>query len=126
MKRILMPVLAAGMLAAPAAFGAAVIVYDADLGEEFEVEREIVEIAKEVYGEAAIYATGDEISEELVEELAPKQMLPADAAVEDLPEELAGRLPHTSEGTRWVKVGDHLVEVNDDNMIVMTIYDVLP
>lgn len=126
MKRILMPVLTAGLLAAPSAFGAAVIVYDADLGEKFAVEREIVEIAKEVYGEAAVYATGDEISEELAEELAPKQMLPDSPEVKEVPEELASRLPHTSEGTRWFKVGDHLVEVNDDNMIVMTVYDVLP
>lgn len=126
MKRILMPVLTAAMLSAPAAYGAVIIVYDGELGKQFETEREIVEIVKEEYGETAVYSTGDELPEGLDEALNPAQKLPDVPEVEDVPEALKDKLPHTEEGTRWVKVGDHLVEVDADDMIVMTIYDVLP
>lgn len=125
MKRFLIPALAAGLLAAPA-FGAVVIVYDKDLGEEFAVEREIVDIVQQEYGEAAVYSTGDNLPEALDAALTPKSPLPATPAVEPVPEEIADKLPHTAEGTRWVKLGDHLVELDENDVIVMTVYDVLP
>ena len=126
MERIFIPALAASLVAAPAAFGAAVVVYDAELGEEFGAKREIVELAQEVYGEAAAYDTGDQLPEELDEALTPGSTLPETAALEEVPAELAGRLPHTEPGTEWVKAGNHLVEVDDGGRIVMTVYEVLP
>ncbi|MFO7854963.1 MAG: hypothetical protein R6V44_07050 [Paracoccaceae bacterium] len=56
----------------------------------------------------------------------PGTPMPADAEPAPVPEELAGRLPHTEPGTEWAKVGDHLVEVRADGVIAMTVYDVLP
>lgn len=126
MKRLFTPVLAAALLAAPSAFGAAVVVYDAELGEEFEAKRQIVELAKEVYGDASVYDTGDELPEALDAALTPNGPLPDVDAVEPVPVELAGRLPHTETGSEWVQVGNHLVEVGEDGMIVMTVYEVLP
>ena len=126
MNRILIPALAATLLSAPAAFGAAVVVYDAELGEEFEAKRAIVELAQEVYGEATVYDTGDELPEALDAALTPNGPLPDTDAVDPVPEELAGRLPHTEEGSEWVKMGNHLVEIGEDGMIAMTVYEVLP
>ena len=126
MNRFFAPVLVAGLLAAPTAFGAAIVVYDAELGQEFEAKRQIVELAKEVYGDASVYGTGDELPEALDEALTPNGPLPDVDAVGPVPEELEGRLPHTEADSEWVAVGNHLVEVAPDGTIIMTVYEVLP
>lgn len=126
MKRFLIPALAASALTATSALGAAVIVYDMELTEKFEAKRDIVDMVQEVYGETAVYSTGDELPEDLDAALTPRQPLPETVEISAVPEPLMGKLPHTEEGTKWYKVGDHLVEVGADNMIVMTVYDVLP
>ena len=126
MKRLLTSAVAASLLAAPAAYGAAVVVYDKKLGDEFAAERQIVEMAQQAYGESAVYDTGNELPEALDAALRPGAMLPDSPAIGEVPTELAGRLPHTQAGTQWVKAGNHLIEVANDGRIVMTVYEVLP
>lgn len=125
MRRIIAALALSG-LAASSALAGAVVVYDVELGEEFAAKREIVALAKEIYGETAVYATGDPLPESVENRLVPGTPLPEGAEPAPVPEELAGRLPHTEPGTEWAKVGDHLVEVRADGVIAMTVYDVLP
>lgn len=131
MTRVLMAVIVAtGMgvagMGAGSAAADAIIVYDTDLGEEFEVKREVVEVAKEIYGEAAVHDSGQQIPESVARDLVAGEMLPEGAEPTAVPEELAGRLPHTEPHTNWVKLGEHLLELRPDGTIVMGIYDVLP
>ncbi|HKK36477.1 MAG TPA: hypothetical protein VJ994_09325 [Paracoccaceae bacterium] len=125
MRRIIAALALVG-LTATSAYAGAIVVYDVDLGEEFAAKREIVAVAKDVYGETAVYDTGGALPESVENRLVPGTGLPEDVESSPAPEALAGRLPHTEPGTEWVKVGDHLVEVREDGVIAMTVYDVLP
>ncbi len=73
-----------------------------------------------------MYDDGQQIPTSIDKNLLPRQTLPAAAPTTDVPEALAGRLPHTEEGTYWTKIGEHLIEVRPDQTIVMGVYDVLP
>lgn len=125
MKRILTASIAATALTAGAALADTVIVYDADLGEKFETKREIVDLVKATYGPTVVYDDGETLPEGLSEEIRPRNMLPEGTELEPVPEEIAGKLPHSEEGTSWHKVGEHLVEMKTDGTIVMVVYDVL-
>lgn len=127
MKRTILSALMAGGLGVGAAAAhEAVLVYDANLGEEFETKRAIVELSEEIYGETAVYDTGTDLPEYLMKEITPGYVASDAIAFTDVPEPLKGRLPHTEPGTTWMSLGDHLVELKPDRTVVMTIYDVLP
>lgn len=126
MTRVLMAALVATGMGVGSAAADAIIIYDTDLGQEFEVKREVVDVAKEIYGEAAVQDSGQQIPESVARELVAGQMLPEGAEPTAVPEELAGRLPHTEPNTNWVQLGEHLLELRPDGTVVMGIYDVLP
>ena len=126
MTRVLMAALVATGMGVGSAAADAIIVYDTDLGEEFEVKREVVDVAKEIYGETTVYDSGQQIPESVARELVAGEMLPEGAEPTAVPEELAGRLPHTEPNTNWVQLGEHLLELRPDGTVVMGIYDVLP
>ena len=126
MTRVLTAVLFATGLGVGSAVADAIIVYDTDLGEEFEVKREVVEVAKDVYGETAVYDSGQQIPESVARDLVAGEPLPEGAEPTAVPEELAGRLPHTEPNTNWVQLGEHLLELRPDGTVVMGIYDVRP
>ena len=105
--------------------GNVTIVYDKALSDEFEVSRDIVERVQAEFGEHAVYDNGQDLPEGIDAQLAPGNPLPEGVEVGDVPEQL-GDLPTLGEGTRWVAVGEHLVEVTPDNTIVMVVYDALP
>ena len=125
MIRSLMLAIPASLVAVSFAAADAVVVYDKNLEEKFEAKREIVDMAKEIYGPTTVYDDGQQIPESVAKDLLPRRQLPDAARVTDVPEALAGRLPHTEPGTRWVQVGEHLIEVRPDETIVMGVYDVL-
>src|SRR6056297_787720 len=60
MRRIIAALALVG-LTATSAYAGAIVVYDVDLGEEFAAKREIVAVAKDVYGETAVYDTGERL-----------------------------------------------------------------
>jgi hypothetical protein len=124
--RTLLAALAATGLTASSALAGAVVVYDRDLGETFEAKREIVAVAKDVYGETAVYATGDPLPEAVQDRLVPGTTPPEDAEITAVPDPLAGRLPHTVPGSQWAEIGDNLVEIRPDGVIATTVHDVLP
>ena len=126
MKRILTSALLATSLTATAASAEAVIGYDSELAEQFAAERMIVDLVIDHYGPTAVFDTGDPLPQSVNELIVPRNPMPAGAPVEPVPSTLAGDLPHTEDGTRWAKVGKHLVEMAPDDTIVMVVYDVLP
>lgn len=126
MLRSLMLAIPASLIAVSFATAQAVVVHDEELAEQFEVERQIVEMSQEAYGPTAVYDNGQQIPRSLDEQLVPRQALPAAAPVAEIPVELAGRLPQTEPDTQWVRIGEHLLEVRPDRTIVMGVYDVLP
>ncbi len=126
MTRVLMAALIATGMGVGSATADSVIVYDKSLGEKFEIKREVVDLAKEIYGETAVYDSGQMIPESVARDLVAGQVLPAGAEPTAVPEEIAGRLPHSEPNTNWVQLGEHLLELRDDGTVVMGIYDVLP
>jgi hypothetical protein len=124
MRRIVLAALFAGAATTLAAADV-VVVYDVALGEQFEIKREIVDRVQQEFGEHAVYESTEELPASIAAEIAPGEPLPADAPVEDVPQKL-GDLPTLGEGTHWVAVGNHLVEVTDDNTVVMVVYEALP
>ncbi len=125
MTRVMIAALVATGMGVGSAAADAIIVYDSDLGDTFEVKREVVELAKDLYGETAVQDSGQQIPESVATELAAGRMLPEGAETTAVPEELAGRLPHTEPDTNWVQLGEHLLELRPDGTVVMGIYDVL-
>src|SRR5690606_4776014 len=105
--------------------GDVTVVYDQELTGEFEVSREIIDRIQSEFGEHAVYDNGQQLPEGIDAAIAPGNMLPEEAGAGPVPERL-GDLPTLGEGTRWVSVGEHLVEVTPDNRIVMVLYDALP
>lgn len=126
MRTTILTAIAAAALAPAAAFADAVVVYDAGLGERFETKREIVEIAKDTYGPTSVFDSGQQIPESVEQSLVAGRTLPGSVEAEPVPAALADRLPHTEDGTRWVAVGEHLLELRPDDTIVMGVYAVLP
>lgn len=102
-----------------------VIVYDAALGEKFEVKREIVDRVQQAFGEYAVYESTEELPTSVENEIVPGERLPENAPVEEVPAAL-GDLPTLGEDTHWIATGNHLVEVTDDNQVVMVVYEALP
>lgn len=105
--------------------GDVTVVYDKALTEEFEVSREIIDRVEAEFGQSAVYDNGQDLPQGLDAALAPGNMLPEGVETAAVPEQL-GDLPTLGQGTSWVAVGEHLVEVTPDNRIVMVVYDALP
>ena len=126
MRRTALIPLVSALLAAGPALSDAVIYKDPERSETFEAKDEIVALATEIYGKTAVFDSGQEIPESVDRKLVAGNPLPADAERMPVPDDLAGRLPHTEEGTRWVKVGEHLLELAQDDVIVTGVYEVLP
>ena len=106
--------------------GKAVIVYDATLAEKFEIKREIVDRAQEVWGEYAAYETPQELPASVNAEIVPGMPLPEGAPVSDVPAELGDLPTLADEGSHWIASGNHLIEVTEDNTVVMVVYNALP
>ncbi len=107
--------------------GKATIVYDATLAEKFEIKREIVDRAQEVWGEYAAYETPQELPTTVNAEIVPGMPLPEGAPTNEVPAELGDLPTLADEGSHWIASGNHLIEVmDDDNMIVMVVYNALP
>lgn len=107
--------------------GTATIVYDATLGEKFEIKRETVDRAQELWGEYAAYETPQDLPDTVNHEIVPGTTLPEDAPTAEVPAAM-GDLPTLADGgSHWVASGNHLVEVTDDDpTIVMVVYNALP
>ena len=105
--------------------GKVTIVYDKALSEEFEIDREIVDRVQAEFGEHAVYDNGQDLPEGIEDSIVPGSVLPETAEVQDVPEQL-GDLPTLADGSHWIAVGEHLVEVTPDNTVVMVVYDALP
>ncbi len=116
----------ADMAASDIEAGKATIVYDATMAEKFEIKREIVDEAQAAFGEAAAYETPQELPAAVNAEIVPGNTLPEGAATGEVPAELGDLPTLADEGSHWVAAGNHLVEVTDDNMIVMVVYNALP
>jgi hypothetical protein len=124
MKRTILAALFVGAATTIAAADV-IVVYDVGLGEKFEIKREIVDRVKEKFGKYAVYDSKDELPASMDSEIMPGEPLPENASIEKVPQEL-GDLPTLGEDTHWVAVGNHLVEMADDNMVVMAVYEALP
>lgn len=105
--------------------GEVVVVYDPELGEEFKIEREVVDEVAAKFGKAAVFASGKHLPKRLDASIVPGNTLPHSAKVKDVPASLRD-LPTSAPNTHWVAIGEHLVEVTPDNRIVMVVYDALP
>jgi hypothetical protein len=106
--------------------GKAVIVYDAALGEQFELKREIVERTQQAFGDSAAYETPQELPADVNAALVPGKTLPDDMATGEVPSELGDLPTLADEGSHWVAAGNHLVELTEDDRIVMVVYNALP
>ena len=106
--------------------GKAVILYDATMAEKFEIKRVIVDRAQEAWGEYAAYETPQYLPDTVTAENVPGNMLPEGTPTQEVPAELGDLPTLADEGTHWVASGNHLIEVTDDNMIVMVVYNALP
>ncbi len=119
-------------LAAPAALVSglamadAVVVYDLELGERFAAKREIVAIAKEIYGPTAVYDSGQTLPKGMEGAIRAGDRMPESIATGPVPGDLEPRLPHSERGTRWVSAGEHLFELRRDDTVAMAVYSVLP
>lgn len=124
MKRLMLTsALAAGLGIAGAASAETVVIFDPVATEKFEVKRDVVDAVQQTYSDAVVYEDPDEIPAALQDEIKPGETLPSHA-MEPLPEAL-GELETYGENSRWVRVGNHLVEVGPNNRIVMVVYDAL-
>lgn len=119
-------VVAAAAMLPGLALADAVVVHDAELGERFDLKREIVEIAEAAYGPTPLFDPGRQIPESVERCLVAGRPLPSGAEIGPVPPELGGRLPNSEEGTRWVSVGEHLIEVRPSGTIAMAVCSVLP
>ena len=126
MTRVLMAALIATGMGVSSAAADSVIIYDESLGDKFEIKRAVVELAEEIYGQTAVYDSGQLIPLSVAGQLVAGEPLPEGAETSAVPEELAGRLPHSEPDTNWVQLGEHLIELRSDGTVVMGIYDVLP
>ena len=105
--------------------GQVTVVYDESLTKEFEVSRDILDRIQTEFGEHAVYDNGQQLPEGVNDAIAPGNMLPDSVETSAVPSRL-GDLPTLGQGTHWVAVGEHMVEVTPDNRIVMVLYDALP
>ena len=105
--------------------GDVTVVYDKELSSEFEVSREIIDRVEAEFGESAIFDNGQDLPQGVDSALTPGNMLPEGVETAAVPDQL-GDLPTLGQGSSWVAVGEHLVEVTRDNRIVMVVYDALP
>lgn len=126
MTRIIAAALLATGMTAGTAAADAVVVYNAELGDEFAAKDAIVELAKEAYGPTSVYDNGQQLPEGVVDTLVPGQKFPEGVAKEPVPEALRGKLPQTEPATEWVKAGEHLIEIKRDGEIATAVFDVLP
>lgn len=124
MKRTLALGLAAALIGG-AAYAQAVYVFDPGLGETFEVKREVVDTIKRHYDNDIVHSSGNNLPPEIASEIKPGEPLPAGAEVEDLPGDVAADMPHSMEGSRWVEVGEHLIELGPDDRALVVVYDVV-
>jgi hypothetical protein len=126
MKRALLAALLAAPFVGGTAAAEAIIVYDTELGERFRIKKAVVETVTEMYGQTAVYDTGQDLPQEFDRALTPGTKLPGEIDTRPVPEALRGKLPLSEMDTRWAAVGDHLVELRPDGSVAMTIYHVLP
>lgn len=129
MKRAILAALVLGATPALAMAQATVsertLVYDQQLGERFDIKREIVDQVQAIWGETAAYETGQELPTSVNTEIVPGKAMPEGAPVEPVPAALDD-LPKLVDDSRWVKSGTHLIELKPDNTIAMVVYNVLP
>jgi len=116
--------LALGLATGPAA-AATVVIVDPSLNAAFQKKREIVDVIKQEYGADAVYANGDDLPADISSEIATGEKVPSDATMTPVPQSLAMKLPKSQPGTRWVEIGEHLVEVDKNDVAHLVVYDVL-
>lgn len=115
---------AVALVALPAtAAGVLIVDVDPEDTSRLELKRAIVDHVQERYGETVVYEDPDELPDSVNRQIVPGNTLP-ESAIAPLPEGI-DELPHMQEGSRWVRAGNHLVEITDDRMIVTAVYDVL-
>jgi hypothetical protein len=119
--------LAADTAASDIEAGKATIVYDKGMSEAFKIKRDIVDRAQEAFGEAAAYETPQDLPDSVNAEIVPGEQLPEAAPTKPVPAELGDLPTLADDGSHWIATGNHLVEVmDDDNTIVMVVYNALP
>ncbi|MEM7496665.1 MAG: hypothetical protein AAF371_01580 [Pseudomonadota bacterium] len=124
MKRTLIGSTAALLLAGSTAFATSTVtIYDASR-MDFEVKRGVVETVERLYGKTTVFSDPAELPASVNAALVEGSQLPADAPIEPIPSKLIGELPEI-ENARWVKVGDHIVALDNQNVALMVVYDVL-
>ncbi|HET7410813.1 MAG TPA: hypothetical protein VFJ13_11495 [Paracoccaceae bacterium] len=116
---------AGGSTAAMAQDASLTLVYDAAPGEKFEIKRDIVDQVQAIWGETAAYESSEALPAGIENEIAPGEQMPANAPVEPVPAALDD-LPKLLDDSRWVKSGNHLVELTPDNTVAMVVYEALP
>ncbi|HEU0221425.1 MAG TPA: hypothetical protein VFR34_04325 [Paracoccaceae bacterium] len=92
--------------------------------QKLDIENQIADIVMQAYGGNVFHRS--QLPAELEAAIVPGNMLPQTAPTEPAPERIAASLPNSEAGTRWVKVGGHLLELAPDGTIVTAVLDVLP
>lgn len=115
--------IAAALLGSTAFAAEPVAVIVPEKAVEMEMKREVVDFVQDKYGETAVYEDADALPDRLNRKIIPGAILPEEAMAA-VPAGLDG-MPTLREGSRWVRAGNHLVEIAPDGRIVMAVYDVL-
>lgn len=125
MRTALLSTIAAATLIAAPALSQTIVAYDS-LSAKFSDKREVVDSVQQLYGETIAYEKGETLPDTITSELVPGNTLPGDAPTREVDPELADMIEdNLPEGARWVEVGPHLVAVDQEDRIVMVVYDVV-
>ncbi|MEO1000467.1 MAG: hypothetical protein AAFW69_07695 [Pseudomonadota bacterium] len=125
-----LPVFLAGALAAGAAFADADsdILQPVDQELAIAIEAEVTRLSVEIWGAGAVQDTspGAEVPIAVIDSIQATQRVPEGVTLAPAPEEIRDRLPHSQDGTEWFRLGDHLIEMTPEGIVLITVLEVLP
>ncbi|MEL6576036.1 MAG: hypothetical protein AAFQ81_09110 [Pseudomonadota bacterium] len=124
MKRTLIGSTLAILLAGGAALAANTVTIHDQSRADFDVKRGIVETVERLYGRAVVFSDPNPLPAGVEEGLVEGERLPAAAPIDPVPGKLMDALP-VIDNARWVRIGDHIVAVDDLDIVRLAIYDVL-
>ncbi|MEM6356225.1 MAG: hypothetical protein AAF844_11175 [Pseudomonadota bacterium] len=124
MKRTLIGSTLAILLGGSAALATNTVTIHDTSRADFDVKRGIVETVERLYGRAAVFSDPNPLPAGVEEALVEGERMPAAAPIDAVPEKLMDELP-VIENARWVRVGDHIVAVDDLDIVRVAVYDVL-
>jgi hypothetical protein len=94
--------------------------------DKVALEQKVVQIVQAAYGGNVFLGSSKHLPKAVEMDLVAGNMLPEKAKPRPVPKKIADLLPHSEDGTSWMRVGGHLVELDGSNHILMVVYDVLP